>query len=285
MKLFIAALLWFGIYSIGTSQLPGVYPPAAKALRNRTNKKLTSSQILVMRIANKLEPHIDMDPIQRADLSDLLSNLGHPESPEAFRAQAIAQAFIMSCGMILLLLFSVPLGLVAIAFTAITVYQREEKKLRTELDKHRKAIERELPQFASTIRQNLNSTRDVATILRNYNRIAGPALQIEIERTLNEAMTGSVEKAISRLEARVSSAKFGQLTRGLIAVLRGDDQRTYFDVLAGEYRKSQDEEINRILIERPKALRPYMGLMFAALVFMIGATVGVDLISQMGNMF
>lgn len=285
MKILIAMLLWFGIYSIGTSQLPGVYQPAAKALRNRADKKLTSSQIFIIQIADKLEPLINIDPIQRADLADLLNNLGRPESPETFRARAAAQALVMSLGLIVILLFSVPVGLIAIIVTAITVYQREEKKLRSELDLRRKAIERELPQFASTIRQNLNSTRDVATILRNYNRIAGPALQNEIERTLNEAMTGSVEKAISRLEARVSSAKFGQLTRGLIAVLRGDDQRSYFDVLAGEYRKSQDEEINRILIERPKALRPYMGLMFVALIFMIGATVGVDLVSQMGTMF
>ena len=59
----------------------------------------------------------------------------------------------------------------------------------------------------------------------------------------------------------------------------------YFDVLAGEYRKAQDEEVNRLLLERPKALHPYMAAMFVALVIMIGATVGVDLIEQIGNMF
>ena len=56
-------------------------------------------------------------------------------------------------------------------------------------------------------------------------------------------------------------------------------------MLAGEYRKAQDEEVNRLLLERPKALHPYMAAMFAALVVMIAATVGVDLIEQMGNMF
>lgn len=285
MNTLIAILIWMGVYFVGTSKLPGVYKPAAQALRARADKKMTGSQMLVIRIAEKLEPLIVMEPLRRAELTDVLSSLGRPESPENFRAKAIAQASVMATGMIWLLLVSVPVGIIAIIATAISVFQREEKKLKMDLDERRKAIERELPQFASTIRQNLNSTRDVITILRNYHRIAGPALQQEIERTLNEAMTGSVERAVTQLEARVSSAKLGQLTRGLIGVLRGDDQRPYFDVLTGEFRKAQDEEVNRILLERPKALHPYMAVMFVALIIMIGATVGVDLVNQMGLMF
>ena len=285
MDVLVAFLLGSGIYLMGTSWLPGVYRPAAKALRCRADRKMTSTQVLVERLADRLEPLLDLDPIRRAELADILTNLRYPESPERFRAKAAAQAAVMTCAVIWLPFFSVPIGVAAVVATAAAVYQREEKKLKLALEQRRKAIERELPQFASTIRQSLNTTRDVTTILRNYKRSAGPALRQEIERTLNEAVTGNIEKAVSRLEARVASARLGQLTRGLIAVLRGDDQRAYFDVLAGEYRKAQDEEVNRLLLERPKALHPYMAAMFAALVVMIAATVGVDLIEQMGNMF
>ena len=157
--------------------------------------------------------------------------------------------------------------------------------LEKELAAKRAAIERELPQFASTIRQSLGTTRDVVAILSSYRRVCGPALAGEIDKTINDMTTGNAERAIRALESRVASPKLGQLTRGLLAVLRGDDQRMYFDVLAEEYRKSQNEEVERELLRRPQKLYPYMGAMFVGFALMLVVSLGTEILSGIHQYF
>ncbi len=171
------------------------------------------------------------------------------------------------------------------ALAGIAYYNKQRKTLEKELAARRAAIERELPQFASTIRQSLGTTRDVVAILTSYRRVCGQTLAGEIDKTLNDMMTGNAVRAIQALEGRVASQKLGQLTRGLLAVLRGDDQRMYFDVLAEEYRKSQDEEVERELLQRPQKLNPYMAMMFVGFLLMIAASIGAELFNSIHQFF
>ena len=285
INLLLCCLLAYGLYNIAVCQIPIVYSPAARALNRRGPRKLTQTQLAVNRLAELIAPRMELEPIKRYQTAEMLKTLGHMQSPEEFHARAIAQGVIIAAMLIWLPLFSVPIGVVAVAVTFLLVHNREMKRLRKELGQHRQKIERELPQFASTIRQSLNSTRDLVAILGNYRKICGEALAGEIDKTLNDVMTGNAQKALKALEARVASGKLSQLTRGLQAVLRGDDQRLYFEMLAGEYRRAQDEEIEKMLIQRPKQLHPYMGVLFVCLVLMIAASLGADIAKQIGGMF
>ena len=285
MEWLTAILLAVGLYCVCTASFPGVYRPARRALRCRAPKPLTQSQVLQNQLAEKIEPYIDPDPIKRAQTETLLHNLGHTESPELWEAQSLAGSIFAAALCSAALLISVPLGACGMVLTGACYYSNRRKKLERELEQKRTAIERELPQFASTIRQSLNTTRDIVAILTSYRRVCGPVLAGEIDQTLNDMCTGNAERAIRALEGRVSSPKLGQLTRGLLAVLRGDDQRLYFDVLAEEYRKSQDEEVERELLQRPQKLIPYMVMMFGALVLMIGASIGTELVTGIRQLF
>lgn len=137
----------------------------------------------------------------------------------------------------------------------------------------------------STIRQSLNSTHDVVAILETYRKVCGPILRVEIERTLNDMVTGNPERALKAMEGRVASPQLGQLTRGLVSVPRGDDQRLYFDMLSAEYRKAQNEEVAKALLNRPAQLNKYMALLFVCMVLMIIASLGTYLAQQMGTFF
>lgn len=280
-----AVLLILGLHWLIDSRYPSVYRPAARALKGRGPRALSQTEVVVRAMARKLEGHVHLDPIKHAQLQETLRNLGRSETPEAFQANAMARALLMCCAFLWLPLFSVPLGAMAIALTFFAVYQREQKQLHKQLQERRQRIERELPQFAGTIRQSLNSTRDLVAILSNYRKISGPVLAGEIDKTLNDIMTGNAERAIKALEGRVASPKLGQVTRGLQAVLRGDDQRVYFDVLAAEFRKAQDEMLERVLLDRPKELHPHLAVLFGCLLFMIAMSVGADLTQQMGVFF
>lgn len=277
-----ALLCCVGVFLILSSSLPSLYPPARKALRFRAPKRLTQSQILQNQLAEKIAPLLDLDPIKRSQTEQLLQSLGHPESPELFCARGIAQSLFLAALMSFLLLISVPVGLGVMLFVAVIYYKKQTTSLEKELAKKRAAIERELPQMASTVCQSLGTTHDIVAILQSYRRICGPVLAGEIDKTLNDIMTGNPERAIRALESRVASPKLGQITRGLLAVMRGDDQRQYFDILAHDLRRSQDEAVERELLERPQKLHPYMGVLFVFFVLMLVASFGADLANSFG---
>lgn len=279
------SLIGGGLFLILSSCLPGPYAPARKALRSRAPKRLTQIQVLQNQLAEIIAPQLDLDPIKRSQADLLLRNLGHTETPELFHARAMAQSFFFVALCAAVLIVSVPLGIGVMAFCGIWYYNHQISSLERELAEKREAIERELPQFASTICQSLGTTRDIVAILASYRRVCGPALAGEIDKTLNDIMTGNAERAIHALESRVASPKLAQLTRGLLAVLRGDDQRQYFDVLAEEFRKSQDEAIERELLQRPQKLYPYMGVLFVFLVLMIAVSIGTDLVQSLRAVF
>lgn len=285
MQPIVFTLCTIGLWLLIPARLPGIYRPAAKAIRQRAPKGLSQTEVIIQRMASHIEPLIDMEPFKRARLAEILNSLGHTETPEIWQARALARAFLFSAAMIPFLAVSTFFGAAGMALIGASIYQSQSKALQNEMAARRLRIERELPQFASTIRQSLNNTHDVVAILDTYRKICGPALQGEITRTLNDMVTGNPERALKALESRVSSAKLGQVVRGLIAVLRGDDQRIYFDMLAAEFRKSQNEEVEKELLKRPSQLNPYMGLLFVCLCLMIAAALGAYLVQQMQAYF
>lgn len=274
-----------GVYLLVTACLPGVYRPAETALRRRAPKPPTQTEILTQWLARKLVPLIDIEPVQRIRLEEMLRSLGHAESPELFQATALAKALTVSVGIALLIPFSPLLFAALAAVVCIALYSGQAKRLERSIREKRQKIEWELPQFASTIRQCLSTTCDIVSILETYQKVCGPALRAEIDRTLNDIITGNTERALKGMEGRVASAKLGQLLSGLIAVHRGDDQRLYFDMLAAEFRKSQNEEVSKTLLKRPEALHPYMALLFMGMVLMIAAALGTYILQQLNQFF
>lgn len=280
MQLIIFGLMAFGCYLVATSFLQGVYAPAEAALRKRAPKPLPQSELMVQGIASKLQQLMDIEPVKRIRMEEMLRSLGRTESPEMFQALALAKALLIAVALSPLLLVSPLVAAMLMAVTCIALYSNQMQRLERDIAEKRQRIERELPQFASTIRQSLNNTHDVVAILATYRKVCGPVLRDEIDHTLNDMVTGNEERALKSLESRVSSAKLGQLVRGLIAVLRGDDQRIYFDMLSAEYRKSQNEEVAKELLKRPGELMPNMGMLFTGMALMIAAALGTYIVQQ-----
>lgn len=285
MKIVVFVLCTVGLWLLIPARLPGIYRPAALAIRHRAPKPITQTEAVIQRIALMLAPHIDMDPINRAQLDEMLHSLRRTETPELWEARALAKALLCAAVMMPSLLVSPAFAIAGMVLFGVAIYQQQTKQLKTEMEARKQSIERELPQFAGTIRQSLNSTYDVVTILATYRKICGSALKEEIGRTLNDMVTGNPERAIKAMEGRVASAKLGQVTRGLIAVLRGDDQRIYFDMLAAEFRKSQNEEVEKELLKRPSKMNPYLGILLICICLVIAASLGIDIVQKTKTLF
>lgn len=287
MNFLIGILLATGLYFVVTSHCASVFRPMAIALRKRTPKPPNQTERLTNCISHKILPLISIDdPAKRNQLGEALKNLGSNDTPELYKAKAISKAGILAVAVCIV---CVPIStFIGVALTAVVfgiLYTNEMKRLNKQLHERRQLIERELPQFASTICQSLHSTRDVVSILTSYRKICGPALSGEIAHTLNDMVTGNPERALKALESRISSTQLSQLTRGLVSVLHGEEQSIYFQILASELRKAQDEEVSKELQQRPAQTYPYLGLLFICLLLMIAASLGTYIAHQMGSFF
>lgn len=284
MKLIMFILFAVGLYAYFAQKNPKVYKPAAQALIMRNPSRVNSTTKMINSLADKIEPYIHIDPLKHSRLVTDLQSVSIAISPETYQARAISRSILYAAPFVVLVAFS-PIMLLAVAFIAWQNMKSSDKKLKAQIQERKNKIERELPQFASTIRQSLNTSRDIVTMLEGYRRICGEALSHEIEITLNDMKTGNTERALKSLDGRVSSSKFSQMIRGLIGISRGDDQKVYFDVLTNEYQKAQDEEVKKELLLRPAKLNKYMAALFACLFAMTLLAIGMLISSQFNLMF
>lgn len=269
---------------------PAVSPAARRAVAARAGKKETLSTSISNKIAVKLLRFVSLDTAKKHKLGQTLLVLGKQDSPELFCAKAWANGIIYASGILLLmpLIHMVILIIAPGTVSDATIYQfgailavvmllvgrnAVHKELNDERQKRQEAIEWELPQFAGTILQSLSHTRNVQDILTSYKKICGASLEKEIERTLNDMVTGNREQAIENLATRVNSGAFTQLAQGLIGLLRGDDQKNYFQIITNDFYNTQSELIEKQLLKRPGKLTVNNALLLTGMIAMYAVAI------------
>lgn len=271
-----------GIYGIFTSQLALQSPAVVKAIRLRGEGKQSILEVWTGKLSLRIVPLINLDEIRRVKLQTDLHNTDTHLSPELFVARAISKGILFAAVSLPLVLIS-PFFLIVTAWLGWRNYKTEINKLEKQIKERRMSIERELPQFAGTIRQCLSSTRSIIVILESYRKVCGSTLKGEIDKTLNDIKIGNDEVALKAFESRINSPKVSELVRGLVAVIRGEDQRMYFEMLTHEYIKAENEVVRRELLERPLKLKPYVYGMLASMIAMFLTAVIVYMLNH--NMF
>ena len=237
----------------------------SKALRYRIPKKKSRIDSFSNILANYIEKYYDFDEMEIENLKNDLDSLNMNISAKRFKAQAMSGGLI--CGIIMLPLCIIsPLFIGIIVYVFYFIYTKEIKDVRRRIDEKRTRIELELAQFAGTIRQSLNSTRNVETILKSYSKTCSNTFKDEITRTLNDIKLSNAETGLRQLSNRIGSEKFSKITRGLISVSNGEDQRVYFEILTQEYIKIGNELIKKELQKRPNKIKGYNFILLACLI-------------------
>lgn len=208
-------------------------------------------------LARWLEPKLSMNPYKEERLTHTLRTIGEPHNAIQYMASAMAQSAIVILigvpGMVLTPLF--PLVTIVCGVVAYLHTMGEPEK---RLAEKRERIERELPRFASTISNSLSVSRDIVKLMENYRRVCGPELADELDVTLADMKTGNAQTALKGLENRIGSTKLSELVRGLLSVLRGEDQTLYFYTKNVEFRKEYMEVSKQEIQKRPSKLTPYI---------------------------
>lgn len=238
----------------------------------------------IMELSGKIARFLPMDEYKKRKLAATLRSAEIPMTPELYLAQVYVKAgLIFLC--IIPCLLTVPLLFPVFLVFGIGTFFSESGKAEKMVKKRREEIEFELPRFVATITQELMASRDILSMLETYQKNAGPALRNELVITTADMRTGNYEAALTRMEARVSSAMLSDVVRGLIGCIRGDDGVTFFRMLSHDMKQLEVQRLKRLAMERPPKIRRYSFLLLICMLLIYMGVMGYQILGTMSGMF
>lgn len=288
--LLMCVLLVIGIYNIITEFLIIPDDKVRKAILNygKGSGKMSSEEIITL-ISAKIEPLVHLDNNYRLMLQKKLTAAEITYTPECYTSRAIAGGLTAAIfGIPFSLIFSQFVSWVIICALFIVLGIFSYFKMSGEADeiikKKTEQIEPELALFASTVQKQLSSTTDIIKIFESYRKVCGDAFRHEIDITIADMKTGSYEPALLNLDNRVRSDSLSQIIRGLISVLKGDDQRMYFDMLVHDLANAERERLKRISLKRPSKLNSASALILVCFVIILVYIIGYQIVVEINDL-
>ncbi|GLB31592.1 hypothetical protein LAD12857_35150 [Lacrimispora amygdalina] len=282
-----ALFLTAGLYLILAELFKVPTYKATKAILGtvkKNKKKARNSDAVLMELAAKLSKVLPMDEYKKRKLDATLKSAEIPMTAELYISQAIVKAaLVLACAIPCLLL--VPILSPAFIIIGVAIYFSESTKADKLITARRQEIEYELPRFVATLTQELQASRDVLSMLETYQKNAGAALKNELAITTSDMRTGNFEGALTRFEARVSSAMLSDVVRGLIGVLRGDDGVTFFRMLSHDMKQLEIQRLKKLALERPPKIRKYSFMLLACMLLLYMGVMGYQILGTMSGIF
>ncbi len=254
------------------------------AVDKRKRKKTRNFEVFTNTLSVRCSKFIKLTDYKRRILTATLKSADIKLAPETYIARAWIKAgmtllFIIPAFLIFPLIFPV------ILFLAVAVYFKEIRSADEAVRNMREDIEFELPRFVSTLSQELKASRNVLSILESYKQNVGPCFKKELEITVADMKSGSYESALTRLESRLGSSAFSEVSRGLIGVLRGDDGVVYFQMLAHDLKQLELQRLKKVAMKRPSKVRKYSFAMLFCFLLMYLTVMFIEIVSTLGKMF
>jgi hypothetical protein len=245
LQAIIGILCGIGLFLVLVDVYKIPYMKTSKAVRSLSSKqkvKTSGLDVWLGNLASWLSKRIRINEFKRIQLEADLQTAQMEITPEMFKANAIVKALLIGVFAIPVL-FIFPLLCPVIIFLAIFLYSREMKSIGNRIKEKRQKIENELPRLVFTIEKTLTHNRDVLYMLESYEKNAGPEMKHELGITIADMKSGNYEAAITRLESRVGSSMMSDVCRGLIGILRGDDNGLYWTSLSLKFNDIQRQQL------------------------------------------
>lgn len=254
----------------------------AKKQRGTKNEQLLD--VYLTKVAKLFAPYLRLDRLKRNKLQAALTIAGLELAPEVYTARAwVTAGAVGLCALPMALLM--PLFVPVLIGTAVALWFSTYYAAFDFVKKRRKLIEAEIPRFALTIGQNLENDRDVLKILTSYRRVAGRDFAAELDQTIADMKTGNYENALLRFETRIGSPMLSDVVRGLVGVLRGDDQRMYFKMICFDMRQIEQNNLKKEAAKRPKKIQRYSMMMLICIMIIYLVVLCTEVLSSLGAFF
>lgn len=246
------------------------------------NEKLLD--VYLTKIAALFAPCLRLDKLKRGKLQAALNIAGLEMTPEVYTARAwVTAGAVALCA--LPLMFVIPLSVPILVGLAVALWFSTYYAAFDFVKKRRKLIEAEIPRFALTIGQNLENDRDVLKILTSYRRVAGRDFGAELDQTIADMKTGNYENALIHFETRIGSPMLSDVVRGLVGVLRGDDQRMYFKMICFDMRQIEQSNLKKETAKRPKKMQRYSMMMLICIMIIYLVVLCTEVLGSLGAFF
>jgi len=234
--------------------------------------------------SHKIAKHITLNPYKKQKMNAMLESLGINKTPEVVYATALMKAGLcLLCAIVIG--FLIPLVAIAFVVLAILIYFKELDTPTSLMLGRREEINRELPRFVGTIEQELKGRRDILGILTDYRKNAGTALGEELDITVADMKTSNYENALTRMESRIGTSGMSDIMRGLIAVLRGDDGKQYFETLNREMRKLEINQLKLEMLKRPQKAKKYTVMLLLGFIGSFFVIIGYQIFTTLPTIF
>jgi len=240
--------------------------------------------VYITKIAALIAPYIRLDKLKRIWLLHALDIAGIDLDPEVHTARAWVSAGLVGL-CTLPMAFLMPLAIPILIGLAVALWFSSYYAAFDYVKKRRKRIETEIPRFALTIGQSLENDRDVLKILTSYRRVAGKEFGAELDQTIADMKTGNYENALIHFETRIGSPMLSDIIRGLVGVLRGDDQRMYFKMITFDMRQIEQNQLKKEAAKRPKKIQRYSMLMLICIMIIYLVVLSTEVLSSLGAFF
>ena len=287
LQAIIGVLCAVGLYFVLVDAYKVPYYKTSKAIESlskRQKNKKSSLDIWLSGFAQWLSKHLKLNEFKRAQLEADLKTAQMDLSPEMFKANCIVKACLIGVFAVPVA-FIFPLFVPVVLFLAVFLYRMESKSVSKRIKAKRERIEYELPRLVSNIEKTLAHNRDVLYMLESYAPNAGPELKHELKITIADMKSGNYEGAITRLESRVGSSMMSDVCRGLIGILRGDDNKIYWATLALKFNDTARQQLRLRAQKVPrKVKRLSMCLLFCFMLIYI-VVILEQIMSSLGVLF
>lgn len=286
----LTAIIFFGfaVYNLSTAfaDIPtsrtSKMMMLAKKQRGTKNEQLLD--VYLTKVAKLFAPYLRLDRLKRNKLQAALTIAGLELTPEVYTARAwVTAGAVGFCAPPMAILM--PLIVPVLIGTAVALWFSTYYAAFDFVKKRRKLIEAEIPRFALTIGQNLENDRDVLKILTSYRRVAGRDFGAELDQTIADMKTGNYENALIRFETRIGSPMLSDVVRGLVGVLRGDDQRMYFKMICFDMRQIEQNNLKKEAAKRPKKIQRYSMMMLICIMIIYLVVLCTEVLSSLGAFF
>lgn len=286
---FIAIILFgFAVYYLSCAFLDIPTQKTSRMMllsrKQQGAKKERLLDVYLTKIAGWIAPWLRFDKLRRNRLQAALKIAGIEVTPEVYTAKAwVTAGGVLLLALPLMLLF--PLFVPVLIGLSVALWFSSYYAAFDFVKKRRKLIETEIPRFALTIGQNLENDRDVLKILTSYRRVAGKDFGAELDQTIADMKTGNYENALIRFETRIGSPMLSDVIRGLVGVLRGDDQRMYFKMICFDMRQIEQNNLKKEAAKRPKKIQRYSMMMLICIMIIYLVVLCTEVLSSLGGFF
>lgn len=281
-----ALLLCIGVYAFFALVFALPSKSTESAIKDvfSSDKKEFEFSNMLDKIAYGLAQHITIPPSWLKNLSKTLigAHIDMPADVYVMRALIQAPMIIFIC--LVCSIFFKPIIYGAFIIPFFLVYS-EIKKADKIMKKYRDSINAELPDFVSTLANELQHTHDIVRIMSAYLETAGPALAHELRITISDMKTSDHISALQRLSDRVNMNNMDDVCRSLIGIQLGNNEIDYFKTLYNRLREEESHRMKEIAQSNIPKLSLCMLIQLVGIVILFVGVLIADLVNASSGLF